>query len=231
MSADIAAVEIAGDIFRVGRAPDAFALAPWEFANSEDGTFGGRYDDPAGQYRVLYVARSRVGAFVEKLAPLRPSLADLRAVAERATPSQRAELPSGGLPEGWSDRRVIGRARVEGPFVDIGNSSTIRWLRSRLADTAVAHGLTELDAATIRLSSPRGLTQAISRLLYERETEGGTRFEGIAFRSRLGDELENLAIFERGHSEPAVVDPSSETIDPADADLLAALARLGFAPG
>lgn len=95
----------------------------------------------------------------------------------------------------------------------------------------MAHGLSELDAATIRLSSPRGLTQAISRLLYEQATEGGTPFEGIAFRSRLGDELENLAIFERGQAEPAVIDPSSETIDPADADLLAALARLGFAPG
>lgn len=114
MSADIAAVDVAGEVFRVGRAPDAFALAPWEFANSEDGTFGGRYDDPAGQYRVLYVARSRVGAFVEKLAPLRPSLTDLRAVAERAAPSERDELPSGGRPRGWSDRRVIGRALSRG---------------------------------------------------------------------------------------------------------------------
>jgi hypothetical protein len=37
----------------------------------EDGTFGNRYDDPRGEYRVLYATSQRVGAFIETLARYR----------------------------------------------------------------------------------------------------------------------------------------------------------------
>jgi hypothetical protein len=32
-------------LWRIGRAPDPWALAPWEAA-APDGTFGNRFDDP-----------------------------------------------------------------------------------------------------------------------------------------------------------------------------------------
>jgi hypothetical protein len=50
-----------GPLHRVGRAPDAWALAPWTYAGP-DNTFGNRYDDPEGEYRVLYAAGQRRGA-------------------------------------------------------------------------------------------------------------------------------------------------------------------------
>jgi hypothetical protein len=59
-----------GLLHRVGRVPDAWALAPWTYAGP-DNTFGNRYDNPAGEYRVLYAAGPRRGAFLETLARFR----------------------------------------------------------------------------------------------------------------------------------------------------------------
>ena len=40
-----------GPLFRVGRDDDAWAVPDWAYAK-EDGTFGNRFDDPMGVYRV-----------------------------------------------------------------------------------------------------------------------------------------------------------------------------------
>ena len=72
----------------LGRAPGHRLPAgtqpdPWEWPNwtqaREDGTFGNRYDDPDGQYRVLYASTERRTAFRECLAQFRPDLAVLAA--------------------------------------------------------------------------------------------------------------------------------------------------------
>jgi hypothetical protein len=61
------------EIFRIGRKPDPWQAPDWSRANS-DGTFGNRFDDPAGYYRVLYAASQLVSCFVETLARFRPDL-------------------------------------------------------------------------------------------------------------------------------------------------------------
>jgi hypothetical protein len=64
-------------LFRVGRGPDVWTLASWIYAGP-DGTFGNRYDDPAGEYRVLYAAGQAWFVDVahsESLAHLRERLA------------------------------------------------------------------------------------------------------------------------------------------------------------
>jgi hypothetical protein len=55
MTPPLGATRPTGLLYRVGRAPYAWVVAPWLYAG-EDGTFGNRYDDPAGEYRVLYAA-------------------------------------------------------------------------------------------------------------------------------------------------------------------------------
>jgi len=60
-------------IYRVARRPDAWAWPEWASAH-EDGTFGSRYDDPRGEYRVLYASSQREGAFAETLARFRVDL-------------------------------------------------------------------------------------------------------------------------------------------------------------
>jgi hypothetical protein len=65
-------------IFRVGREPDPWAPPDWSFG----GTFGNRFDDPEGYYRVIYAASVRVSCFLETLARFRPDLALLAELDE-----------------------------------------------------------------------------------------------------------------------------------------------------
>jgi hypothetical protein len=59
------------EIYRVGRPPDPWAFTDWVYAG-KDGTFGGRWDDANGRYRVIYASSQRLGAFLEALAKFRP---------------------------------------------------------------------------------------------------------------------------------------------------------------
>jgi hypothetical protein len=81
MTSPLSAARPRGLLHRVGRAPDAWAWAPWSYAG-EDGTFGNRFDDPAGEYRVLYASSQRVGTFLEALARYRPDPALVAALDE-----------------------------------------------------------------------------------------------------------------------------------------------------
>ena len=67
-------------VFRLGRRPDPWAWPDWRYADA-DGTFGNRFDDPQGVYRVLYASTQRLATFVECLASFRP---DPAIVAEYA---------------------------------------------------------------------------------------------------------------------------------------------------
>jgi hypothetical protein len=96
-------------------------------------------------------------------------------------------------------------------------------LRAALASRLVHYGLDDLDAGDLRRRAPRAFTQEISRYVFERGVaEDGEPLLGIRYLSRLGDDIENWAIFE--DSEP--YDKVSEEIDRDDPDLLAALGTL-----
>jgi hypothetical protein len=127
------------------------------------------------------------------------------------------------VPAGWCSSRTIGTARHDGPFADIGHSSSLTELRAALASRLVHYGLDDLDAGDVRRRAPRAFTQEISRYVFERGVrEEGEPLLGIRYLSRLGDDIENWAIFEG--TEP--YDKLSEEIARDDADLLAALRTL-----
>src|SRR5215469_13440951 len=67
---DLESKRPSGPLFRVGRDEDAWAIPDWAYAK-EDGTFGNRFDDPMGVYRVLYACSQRLGCFIETLARFR----------------------------------------------------------------------------------------------------------------------------------------------------------------
>ena len=100
------------------------------------------------------------------------------------------EEPPPVVPRTWLAGRLIGEATVEGRFVDVGDSASLATLRVALAANAIHHGLDEIDAATIRLRAPRAFTQQVSRYVYEQGS-----FAGIRYRSRLGDDVLNWAVF------------------------------------
>lgn len=118
--------------------------------------------------------------------------------------------------------RTLGDARLRGEFADVGRSRSLRYLRAALSERLVEHGVADLDAAAVRLSAPRRLTQEVARSVFE--CAGAPQFSGVRYRSRLGDDIVNWALFER--SGAGVVDPSAARIERDDPDLLAALAHL-----
>jgi hypothetical protein len=88
----------------------------------------------------------------------------------------------------------------------------------------------KLDAAAIRLSVPRGFTQAVSRHVFDcRAEDGSPQFTGIHYLSRLGDDIHNWAIFEpTGGVEPPIAEPESAPLERDDPDLAAAIEHLGL---
>jgi hypothetical protein len=209
-----------GPLHRVGRKPDAWALAPWTYAGP-DNTFGNRYDDPEGEYRVLYAAGQRRGAFLETLARFR---ADQHLIAELAEIDDDPAYPTieaATVPSEWLQTRCAGAARADSlPFVDISHSRSLALLRHELASRLVHYGLDDLDAGDIRKRTPRALTQEVSRYVFERPEA----FAGIRYLSRLGDELTNWGIFEGSELDAILED--NEAIEPDDPDFVSALETL-----
>lgn len=219
-----------GRLHRVGRAPDPWVWPDWAHA-ADDGTFGNRWDDPRGAYRVLYAASERLGALLEVLARFRPDPHVQDALARIAGEPDGA-LPPGHLHASWLTRRRLGEATVEGRFADVGHSESLARLRLDLADRIVHHGIEDLDASAIRRSVPRRFTQELSRYVYAQTARGGRRaFDGIAYRSRLGDELRNWALFEPvgpRRARPRIRDACASRIRRDDPDLRRALTLHGL---
>ena len=229
MSCDLDAVIAEGSAFRVARSPEPWAWPDWSQAGL-DGTFGNRWDDPEGAYRVLYASSSRFGALIETLAPFRPDLAVIAGLREVAGEADLVE--AGTVPREWFKHRLMGVAELVGNYADIGAAASSSLVRSRLAARAIHYGLVEIDAAAIRLTAPRGFTQEVSRLVYECTTARDQPFAGIRYRSRLDDRTFNWAVFEPapGSSRP-LRSLDAEPLQPDDPDVTRALAVLGLRVG
>lgn len=174
-------------IFRIARKPNPWQPPDWSQANP-DGTFGNRFDDPEGYYRVLYAASQKLSCFLETLARYRP---DLSLLAElHQIEGEDDFVPLGTVPSEWRDERLLGTAAVEGNYADIFAAEWIALLRQQLADECLRLGLSDLDASVLQSHSPRRLTQLVSLEVSRRG------YDGIYYRSRYGHDLENWALFE-----------------------------------
>ena len=92
-------------IFRLGRPPDPWEPPDWSRAHS-DGTFGNRFDDPTGYYRVLYASSQRLSCFIETLARFRPDLsllAELDGIAGEDDYVPLGHVPSNGATNAGSE--------------------------------------------------------------------------------------------------------------------------------
>lgn len=197
-------------IHRIGRPPDPWQYPDWSRANP-DRTFGNRFDDPNGEYRVLYASSVRLGCFLETLARYRPDMAlyaELREIA-----GEDDFIPPGVVPQEWFRARIIGFANAHGTFADIGTSDWISTLRRALAPLLIRLGIPDFDASVLQRSGPRLLTQNVSAVVY---AEG---FDGIRYLSKYGHDIENWALFEPAN----LVRISEQRIQPHDPDVLEAL--------
>lgn len=205
-------------IFRLARKPDPWQAPDWSRANP-DGTFGNRFDDPEGYYRVLYAATQKLSCYLETLARFR---ADLSLLAElNEIEGVNDFLPLGTVPREWCDERLLGFAHADGDYADIYASGWILLLRHRLAGEWVRLGVSDLDASVLQQHAPRRITQLASLEARRRN------FDGIYYRSRFGHDLENWALFEPFR----ISQEGAEPIAPDDATLREALQMLGLRVG
>jgi len=190
-------------LFRLARKPDPWAPPDWSRAQP-DGTFGNRFDDPRGNYRVLYASTQRISCFVETLARFRPDLSLLAELQEIAGEEDYA--PLGVVPQDWCDTRVIGEATATGTYADVYAANWVGYLRHSLASDSLALGLKDIDVSVLQQGKPRQLTQLASLKVNEKG------LDGIYYRSRYGHDLENWALFEpfqlHSHATPAAIHPN-----------------------
>src|ERR1017187_9014993 len=124
----------------------------------------------------------------------------------------------GQVPPEWAETSVVGSAFHYGSHADVYSSDWIGILRKEFAGFCIELGISELDAGALQQPTSRPLTQRVSRVVFN------NGFDGIHYRSRLGHDVRNWALF-----EPFKIDPQQATpIDPVDADLQAALAIHGL---
>lgn len=205
-----------GPIHRLGRYPDPWTPPDWSHAQA-DGTFGNRFDDPNGQYRVLYASSQRLGCFLETLARFRP---DLTLVAElRQIEGDDDFFPLGQVPRMWCEGRVLGSGGTLGRYADICSAQWVAHLRRQLAVECLRLGLGDLDASALQRAEPRRLTQLVSREIYEHD------LNGIYYRSRHGHELDNWALFEPFDLQ---ITGEPEAVRADDPDLLNACVIFGL---
>lgn len=121
------------------------------------------------------------------------------------------------------------RRDVRQPLDDaqgLGHSSTLAYLRTAMATTVLCFGLDDLDASTIRRHAPRGFTQEIASHLYDlADDDCERRLQGIEYASRLGDDIDNWAIWEPAQ---ALDQEDGQPITADDPDLHVALSRFGL---
>jgi RES domain len=180
-------------IYRVARHPDPWTPPSWADVG-EDGTFGNRFDDSAGIFRVLYAGSTPFTCFLETLARFRkPNSELLQQLDEIDGPSDFTG--TGIVPGSWLTPRRIGSAALSGKrFAPVYTSEWIAHLRQIFEAEFIARGVikpgkTDFDLA-VMTSQYRPLTQRIATYVYE------SGYHGIQYSSRHGDDLVNWAIFE-----------------------------------
>jgi len=215
-------------IHRVGFEPEPWAWTPWQYA--EHGRFSGRWDDPDGVWRSICVGESRLACYLEVLAFARadPQLQDELAGIEEAPEDAVAHptLPVGLLPHSWRRPRRVGSALLIGWYAVPGDKESLPTLRARFLPLAIKYRLADVDAASIRLAEPRGVTQAIAAWLYDQSAPDGRPLAGVQFSSRHGDGLILWAVVERPGDDDVsslLQEPQSDPIDEDDPDLREAM--------
>lgn len=208
---------------------DPFAPPPWNFSGTN------RFDDPAGQFRTVYCASQRAGAFGETLARFRRSLR-LISLLQDVDDDESLEVALEGLvdpadprrgvvPAEWRFQRQIGATHLAPSlmFADISHAESVGHLRTALASEASRLGVPDFDLSTV-LGTDRRLTQHCARYIYELHDEFGLpRFAGIRYPSRLNLNWTCWAVFgDRIEHQSQFIET---TIDPDDPDFLEA-ARL-----
>jgi hypothetical protein len=208
--------------YRIGRKPDPWRAPDWAFAD-QNKTFGNRFDDSEGYFRVLYASSTRLGCFLETLARFRkpPASSELLQNLQEISNVTSDFTPPNTVPATWLTPRCMGRAIPRaGRYARIYSSDWLSYLRKLFEPDLLSSGLVQGKNADfdihLLMSQNRWLTQRAATLI------SAMGYCGVCYESRHGTELVNWALF-----EPFQIDfPETSDFDVQDRDLQEALRRL-----
>lgn len=210
-----------GPVYRVARRPDPWRPPDWADVG-DDLTFGNRFDDAEGRFRVLYAASSPLACYLETLARYRrpPEAEQLLSALASIKNAQDDYTPPATVPASWLPTRSLGMALLtKRRFANVYSSEWLAYIRRNLEPMFSARRSDgqDFDLALL-LSQRRALTRRIATLVYR------LGYDGIYYQSRHGADLFNWALFEP-------FDLASQTVldlHTDDPDLLEALKRLNL---
>ena len=194
---DEVSVPVSG-VWRIGQATDPYnARPPLSVDELNSPRVGNRFDSPDGSYGVLYFGTSLEACFGEVLGRFRPasSLSDLVAQDWH----DESWMPPREMPADWRHRRLVVRAKptIDIPMLDVESQRTREYLAKKLAIGLAAYGVADLDIAAVR-SGDRRITRLISFWAWIQQNEDGSpRYGGVRYLSRLNNDWECWAVFDR----------------------------------
>jgi hypothetical protein len=208
-------------VYRVARRPDPWRPPDWADVG-DDLTFGNRFDDAEGRFRVLYAASSPLACYLETLARYRrpPEAEQLLSALASIKNAQDDYTPPATVPASWLPTRSLGMALLtKRRFANVYSSEWLAYIRRNLEPMFSVRRSDgqDFDLALL-LSQRRALTRRIATLVYR------LGYDGIYYQSRHGADLFNWALFEP-------FDLASQTVldlHTDDPDLLEALKRLNL---
>ena len=174
-------------VFRITIGSNPLALRPWSTL-APGMSFGGRWDDPQGEYRMLYTSATPKGALREALQYFRPYpelMLQLSAIL-----CDLEELPLAGIgvvPTSWLARRTLSQLHVEsGKCVPVCTTGAL--------DVIYHESGLQFTVGELLASSNLEWTQRISRMIWRKRI-----YAGIEAPSKIGVNLRNYAFFEEAH--------------------------------
>lgn len=178
-------------IFRTGQDP---LMAP-------GGLRLGRFDDPFGEFGVLYSASSAEAALAQALAPLKPSPGFDDDVLEsiRREWAERNFMALGRVPRGWYTERSVAEIEVEAVCVFRMSIESSRQLTSLTGQVGEDAG-TSSDGYEYRIS------QSMARQLHDlRGSDGEAAIDGITWPSTTLSGETLFALFDRALERARIV--------------------------
>lgn len=215
-------------LWRVGYRPEPLAWSAWEHATN--GVFPGRWDDPDGRFRTMYVAETLLGCLLEVLAHARKETYMQAALDEIEEDEEDAQqfptMKPGSVARDWLKPRCAARARLYGTYCQVTAAESIAELYPLFIAATLKAGHDDFDAALLKNGAARKITRAVAAHLYIQPN-----VNGIEFTSRHGDETKMWAVFEQPHDSNTsgnLTKLGDLTLEEDNADLVEAFRLLGL---